>query len=70
MGAQGNPGDGAGLIRAFIKRTLRTSWQFASPSVFSGNVFCIIKVYECLNYVHCLVCELQSLIFKGQVDDR
>lgn len=69
MGAQGNPGDGAGLIRVFIKRTLMTSWQFASLSVFSGNM-CIINVYECLNYVHCFVCELQSLIFKGQVDDR
>lgn len=41
MGAQGNPGDGAGLIRAFIEQTLMTS----SLSVFSGNMCFVLLMF-------------------------
>lgn len=54
---RGKAGGGAGLIRAFIKWSSMTSWLFALLSVFSGNMFCII-VYECLDYIQCLVHEL------------
>lgn len=57
MGAQGKPGGGAGLIRAFFTWSLMTSCLFGSLSVFSGNLFCII-VYDCLDYIQRLVHEL------------